>query len=85
MKLVYPHWQHGRLIEGEIPNISNPLPVLTVFLWLGASEHIIIEGLTRGQLSLEEAFRALPTMRYSLEWFDGETAFYTMAQRWRDA
>jgi hypothetical protein len=84
MKLVYQHWQHGRLIEGEIPGIEQPLPILTIFLNLGVPERTVLEGLLHGQLSIDEVMRAAPVMRYILIWHDGDTAYYAVAKRWRD-
>ena len=84
MKLVYPHWQHGRLIEGMILSMEQPLPIITIFINTGLTEQLVLKGLLTGQVTMEECLRAAPVMRYILSWCDGETAYYTIAKRWRD-
>lgn len=84
MRMISAHWQHSRLIEGEIPGMDDPLPVITIFIYHGIPEHLITEMLLNNEVSVTEVMRAVPTIRYDLSWYDGEIAYYKMAKRWRD-
>ena len=82
MRCVYQHWQHGRLVEGDIAAYNGyPLNMMVVFALPLTNLLVLLKLMEQGGLPAEPP--CVPKVWYELTWCDGETAYYKMANRWR--
>ena len=78
MIAIYPHWQHGRLVEGCLLNATLGLPEI-MDIYIAPVEALVVHlcGTPLGEPP------RVPKITYELCWHDEHTAYFKMATRWR--
>jgi hypothetical protein len=83
MRCIYPHWQHGRLIEG-VAMLYDGYPLEVMEIWAVPVSNLVVmlHLMDQGGVHNDDPL-CVPRIWYELTWYDGNTAYYKMAKRWR--